>query len=193
LGVHLQARDIPVGISEGRGVVLDKSVASCSLRGTRAGGPHITSPVTTEGRVEDDLLVVEIAVNVTATLEHGYWFTPARRIRVIRADVGRNGGAGEEPDRDGFGSPFGRVDSSICVVEAGAVGQSVLSADAAACIVGLTGSVDIAVGSVDGARELVVVGDAATTGGVKGHGVGGGCIDALCEMISECFLNCSGR
>jgi len=68
-----------------------------------------------------------------------------------------------------------------------------LSADSAACIVGLTDSVDIAVGSVDGARELIVVGDAATAGGVQSHGVGGGCIDTLCEMISEWFLSCSER
>ena len=193
MGVHLQARDIPVGIGEGTWVVLDKSVASCSLRGTRTGGPHIASPVTTEGRVEDDLLVVEIAVNVAATLEHGYWFAPARRIRVARGDVRGDGRAGEEPDRDCFGGPLGRVDSSICVVEAGAVSEGVLSADAAACIVGLTGSIDIAVRSVDGATELIVVGNATTTGSVKGHGVGGGCVDALCEMVSECFLSCSKR
>ena len=88
--VHLQARDVPVGIGEGAGVVLDKSVASCSLRGTRTGRPNITSPVTTEGRVEDDLLVVEIAVDVAATLKHGNWFAPARRVGVARGDVRRD-------------------------------------------------------------------------------------------------------
>ena len=131
------------------------------MRGTRAGRPDIASPVTTEGRVEDDLLIVEIAVNVAATLEHSDWFAPSRRVGVARGDVSGNGRASEEPNGDCFGSPLGCVDSSIGVIEAGAVGQSVLSANATACIVGLTGSVDIAVGSVDGAAELVVVGNAA--------------------------------
>ena len=193
MGVDLQARDIPVSIGEGRGIVLDKSIASCGLAGTRTGRPYIASPVATESRVEDNLLIVEIAVNVTAALKHGNWFAPARRIGVTRADVRGNGRAGEEPDRDGVGSPFGGVDSTVCIVEASAVGQSVLSANATACVVGLTGSVDIAVGGVDGARELVVVGDAAAAGSVQGHGVGGGCVDALCEMVSECFLSCSKR
>jgi len=118
-------------------------------------------------------------------LEHGNWFTPAGRIRVARADVRGNGRASEEPDGDCFGSPFGCVDSSVCVVEASAVGQSVLGANATACVVGLTSSVDVAVGSVDGAAELVVVGDAAAAGSVESHGVGGGCIDTLCEGLAE--------
>lgn len=96
-------------------------------------------------------------------MEHGDGFAPAGRVGIARRDVRRDGSASEEPDGDGFGSPFGGVDPSVCVVEASAVGQSVLGTDATACIVGLTSSVDVAVGGVDGARELVVVGDAAAT------------------------------
>lgn len=152
------------------------------MAGACAGGPNRTSPVTAEGGVKDNLLVVEVGVDVATTLEHGRGHTPVGRSWVARGDVRWDGRAREEPDLDVVTCPFSSIDTTILSVEARTVSLSVGSALATTSIVGLTSSIDVAVGGFDGAQEFVVVCDGAARCGVKGHGVGGGSIDTFDDI-----------
>lgn len=61
------------------------------MRSTSGRAPCVTCPVTTKSGVKDDLLVLEVVVDVAASLEHCNWFTPVGRRWVARADVRWNG------------------------------------------------------------------------------------------------------
>lgn len=96
-------------------------------------------------------------------------------------DVGGDVLAGEEPDGDGGGVPLGRVDAAADAVEAGAEVGRVGREDAAAGVDLLAGGVGVAVGGVDGAGHARLL-DGAAAGGVEGHGVGLGAVDAFDDV-----------
>lgn len=106
-----------------------------------------------------------------------------------RGDVGGEVLAGEEPDGDVLAGPVGGVDAAPDGVEAGAEVGGVGGEDAAALVFGLRGGVGVAVGGVEvaghggaGGTVVVAVVDGAAGGGVEGHGIGGGAVDAFDDV-----------
>lgn len=102
--VDLDGVDEPVGVLEGGRVAGDVVLAGGGL-GAADGivGPNLTGPVSAEGRVEDDLVVLEVARDVAAAAgERGLGRAPAARVGGARGDVLGNGTrAREKEDVDG--------------------------------------------------------------------------------------------
>ena len=106
---------------------------------------------------------------------------PGGRVGPVGDDVGGEAVAGEEPDGDGGAGPEGGVDAAASGVEAGAEAGGVGGEDGAAGVAGLGGGVGVAVRGVGGAGHGGVL-DGAAGGGVEGHGVCGGAVDAFDDV-----------
>ncbi|KAI7360217.1 hypothetical protein KC320_g20 [Hortaea werneckii] len=128
-------------LSHGRGALIDH----VGFRRARAATPRVTRPISTEGRIEDDLQIVEMAGNIAVALEMREWLAPAGRFGRVVLDIGRDGSVGEEPDVDGGVRPFCCVDATAVAVKSGAVGVGVGGCNLATDIVALVCSVDVAV------------------------------------------------
>lgn len=118
-------------------------------------------------------MIAHFVVDVAATRELSLRQTPAGRIGVAAGDVRWDGVSREEPDAHGFTGPFCGIDATAVGVEATAKAAVVGTADGAAGVCGLTGSVDVAVGGFQRAGEGACVGDCATGVGVHSHVVRG--------------------
>lgn len=143
--IHFQRVDRPVRLLKSLRVVLNEVVASVGFRRARAATPRVTRPISTEGRIEDDLQIVEMAGNIAVALEMREWLAPAGRFGRVVLDIGRDGSVGEEPDVDGGVRPFCCVDATAVAVKSGAVGVGVGGCNLATDIVALVCSVDVAV------------------------------------------------
>lgn len=185
--VHLQTINRPVRIRERFRVVGDIVVASRSLRGAGTLAPDCACPVTAEGRVEDDLVGVEMGGDIASlwAVELGEWSTPGAGFRCAVFDVRWDSASGEEPDGDGVADPFCCVDSAADAVEACAVGVGITTLSSAALVAGLTGSVDVAVAADFVSGEGACVGQRAAVGGVEGHIVDGLFVDAFDDVCRE--------
>jgi hypothetical protein len=95
--------------------------------GIRAPELLVTSPVATKGRVEDEVHVHEMAIDIAATaaLEERQRCAPLvgrgrlwARVRTGGQVRWGSGGAREEPDLDVRGRPFGGVDAAAAGVKA---------------------------------------------------------------------------
>lgn len=152
-------------------------------RAPGAIGPRLPGPIAAEGRVEHDVQVLEMRVDVARAAEAGHRHAPRARVRVRRRggrDVGGHVGAGEMEDLDVGARPDGGVDAAADGVharaEGGTAGHGV--ADAAAHVFALPLGVDVAVGGLEIAAEAGVL-DGAVRGGVEGHFVVGLIVGAL--------------
>lgn len=63
----------------------------------------------------------DVGLHITATLKVRCWRAPARWIRSVGNNVGRNGVTSEEPDTDVGGGPFHGVYATSILVEVGAI------------------------------------------------------------------------
>ena len=140
----------------------------------------LASPVTAEGDVEDNVVLVEVVIDGAAvvTVELGRWGSPSGGGRGSGSDVGGDGSTVPGPDLDGIGGPLHNVDTTVSVVEGITVrgGTGVNTAT----VVGVSG---VAVGSGGGrALDGTIVGDGAASGGVEGDDVGGLGVDTLDDI-----------
>lgn len=177
--VDFESVDRPESVGEGIRVIADVIVAGGRLGGARAGRPGVASPVTAEGRVEDDVEILEDAVDVARVLHPlGGRLAPGAGVGVVAGDTVGDGAAREEPDADGIAGPFGGVDAAAVVVQACTVGLVVLGSDAATGVIGLALGFDVAVCGSDFAGE-----DA----GVLADGTSGTCVES--ESIVVLFVD----
>lgn len=75
------------------------------------------SPVSAEGVVEDELVVLEPLLDVASTSEVGIWDTEFSSVGLVQGYASRDLAAREEPHLDGFGSPFHGVDAASISIE----------------------------------------------------------------------------
>jgi hypothetical protein len=71
-----------------------------------AGLPQSIDEVTTEVRVEDHRVILEVITDGALVTGAERWFTPARRIGIAICNVIRNEGTGPGPYLDTRWSPF---------------------------------------------------------------------------------------
>lgn len=85
--------------------------------------PDIASPVTAEGGVENDVIVLEMLIDVAVvpSNEAGCCSSPGRWTGVGFEGVARYSSTRPEPDVDVSTRPFHGVDTATSVVEVGAV------------------------------------------------------------------------
>lgn len=172
--VHPEGIDGPVRVGERFRVVADVVLAGTGEGG--AGGvlaPDGAGPVAAEGGVEDDVVVLEMLVDVTAALavvgsaadEAGAGMPPCARVRVRARDVAGFAAAREKPDVDPAAGPLHGVDAAVGVIEPCTEAVGVRGLDVAAQ------------GALAGAA-----GEAAPVAGVHGHAVAARGIDALDDV-----------
>ncbi len=87
--------------------------------------PHPAGPLPAKRRVEDQVVVLEVLVDIARAGELRRRLAPAARVGVAGFDILRDFGAGEEPDLDGLGGPLGGIDAAAVGVEVGAEGSGV--------------------------------------------------------------------
>jgi hypothetical protein len=120
--VNPEGVDSPEGFCEGRRVVPDIVIASRSLGRTRATAPDVTSPVATESGVEDNRLLVEDVLDVTASRQKlCSWYAPSTRVRGVAESICRDGVAREKEDADGIICPLCCVNTTTALVQPSAV------------------------------------------------------------------------
>lgn len=135
--VHLDVVDLPVRVLKRRRRGGDIGHARRrQLAAHWIAGPHVAGPVAAKGRVEEDVVLLEVRRYVAAALEVCARRAPRLRHGVAALDVERNGGAREEPAADVVCRPLGRVHAAIHGVEVGPerVGRVVLHAAPAAVL-----------------------------------------------------------
>lgn len=104
----------------------------CKTTTNRIRSPNCPTPLTTECSIEDNVMIFEMIIDVTTTLEVGCWGSPCGRVRSTICDVGGDGTRGEEPDANKIGCPLSRIDTAVIGVESGTVGSSGCFEDTAA-------------------------------------------------------------
>jgi hypothetical protein len=132
--------------------------------------PHVAGPVTAEGDVEDNLVVLKLIVDVAVALEHRRGRSPVGGFRVVPQHIRGDLLACEPPDLDEIRVPLHSVNAAAAgvAVEPVAVRVARVVVDGAAGVVGLSRRVDVAVVRLgDGAVALPV--DAAAIGSVQRH------------------------
>ena len=120
-------------------------------------------------------------INIAAATEERYWLAPGAWIGSASYDVRGDGAAREEPDTDSRGVPFRSVDASARCVEARSIAGGILASDSAACVLGLVGSVAIAVGGVGDTREAGFL-DRAPRACVQRHLIRSLCVYAFNDV-----------
>lgn len=103
--------DVPVGILEALRAISNKVVAARPRIARCHGAAGISperraGPVTAEGDVENDCVVLEVVVDITTTLEVGHWHSKFRDIWRAGTNAGWHVGAREEPDANPLRCPF---------------------------------------------------------------------------------------
>lgn len=178
LPVHLDRVDQPVRLRKRSRILRNVSLATRS-QASALVAPDTPSPVAAEGRVEDNLVALEVRIDVARAGEGSLRSAPRRRIRLAGRDISRDGVAAEEVDGDGRRGPVHGIDTAADAVEAVAVACTLCDRLAASYI-----SVSrIAVGVVeDGADLGACIGHRAPLCGVKRHGVGSLLVDALDDV-----------
>ena len=113
--------------------------------------PHIVrpGPLPAQRRVEHDIHVLEMRVNVAGACVVRHRGAPAAWVGGAGGDVCGDGGAGKEVDGDVVGGPFCGVDAAADGVETGAEGVRVACCDRAAGVLLLALGVGVAVCGVD--------------------------------------------
>jgi hypothetical protein len=181
--IYPEGIDLPEGVCESAGIVLHKSLTARSFRGAnRVLSPDVAGPVTAEGHVENDVVVLEVLVNVASTLKLGGWLAPPTWVGVATRKVARDCASREEPDADGIACPFRSVDSSTICIETGAVCCCVVGGDLAPSVCILTRGIDITIGSRYCSAESASVADGAASACVKGHIIGCLRVDTLDDI-----------
>ena len=143
----LQAVDPPVGVCKScwlTGNIVDAS--RCYIITSRIV-PNVTSPITTEGDVKDNFVVLEKIIDGTAARKLTSWRAPIDRLGVA-PDVGWNLAAGPEPNLDGPLGPFHSVDTTTAVVvEPITIGVTTVVDNGTPLVTGLAGGINITVGA----------------------------------------------
>ena len=168
VAIDLQAIDSPISGLERLRVVLDVILTGRRFAGASAIlAPDGPRPVTTEGGIEDDIIILEVIINIAAraTLEGSSSCSPSRRIRIGACGAVGDAIAAEEPDVDGGAGPFHGVDATLGVVETVAERGGTAGLDAAAL-----------------AALAVLVEHGAAVAGVHGHGILGLVVDAFDDV-----------
>ena len=114
-----------------------------------------------KGGGSHNLLVREVAVDITCTLEISLRRTPTGRVWVASRNVGRDASAREEPDTDVVARPLRRVNTAPSSVEATTVCGRILRRNLTSRVRGLAGGIDIAVGCGHGAAGVTTTRDGA--------------------------------
>ncbi len=96
----------------------------------------MTSPITTEGSIEDNIIVLEMLIDITPTptLERCNRVAPGSWVGSIASSTIRNTIPAEEPDIDRVTSPFHSIHAAVSVIETIAVGCRTAGYDTAAGI-----------------------------------------------------------
>ena len=123
--VDLDRINQPIRLGESARILHHKRLARPRFCLTAALLPILARPLPAKSRVEDDVHVLEMVIDVAViarVVREGGAPGSARvgDVVVVADDVGGDVLAGEEPDGDGGGVPLGRVDAAADVVEAGA-------------------------------------------------------------------------
>ena len=185
-----------ISICESGRIILHVVITGRSERGAGWGrGPDGAGVVATESGVEDlsldhfvriyspipeqvggenrthNLLILEVTVNVTSTLELRDRFPPRCRVWTPIPNIAWDGPPREEPDTDRRTRPFGGVNAASDRVETSAVGLCVLVLDVATRVAALTRGVNPAISSAQCAGEAAVVGNGAPLRGMQRHGI----------------------
>lgn len=79
--------------------------------------PNVSSPISTECHIKDDLMIFEMFVDVASTLEICHWSTPVRWFGVSAQGICGNWVAGEKPYFDPSWVPLGGVHTTPDVVK----------------------------------------------------------------------------
>lgn len=139
--------------------------------------------MTTESRIEHDIHVLKMRVDITVTREGRQRGSPRLGVGIIGNDVGGYAIPGKEIDADARGRPVGRVNAATDGVETLAVGLGVGSLDCAAGVFGLVGAFRVAIcrRRCARARKSRLL-DFATGAGVQCHCVDGGSVDAFQDV-----------
>lgn len=139
---------------------------------------HRASPISTERRIDDDPMFLEILVDVALARKGSSWMSPTCGLRVWSHHISWDLPAREEPDFDVVGVPFHSVDAAAVGVEAVAERFGTVVAGTAAGVRVLARGVDEAVGGERLAGLDGKVGVAAF-GGVEGNVVVVVAVDAF--------------
>ena len=137
--------DEPVRLDHIFRIIRHILLARRRLAAARAILPHAPGPLATKRRVEDEIVVFEMVVDVARAGELRRGLAPRGGVGLLGFDVLGDFGAGEKPDLDGLGGPLGGVDAAAVGVEASAEAGRVGGGDAAASVLGLLGVFDVAV------------------------------------------------
>ncbi len=175
---HPHGINQPIRLHKRARILLHIRLARPRLLLTAALRPVLPRPRPAKRRVENEIHILEVRIDVAVAGVVREGGAPGARVRGAGRDIGGDVLPREEPDGDGGGGPGGRVDAAADGVEVGAEGLGVGGEDAAAGVFGLGGGVGVAVCGVGGAGHGGVF-DGAAGGGVEGHGVGGGAVDAF--------------
>ena len=111
----------------------------------RTAFPDASGPLATERRVENEVVVLEVIVDVALPRKLRRRLPPRTWVRRLGVNVRRDLRAGEEPDLDRAARPLRRVHAAAIGVEAGAERGAVRGRDTAARVLGLGGVFDVAV------------------------------------------------
>lgn len=106
-------------------------------------------------------MVLEIGINIAATLELRNRFSPSRGIWRPTANISRYRPSRKEPNVDLRARPLGSVYTTANRVETGTVGLGVLVLDVTAGVAALAGGVIPAIGGTEGAGKGARVDGAA--------------------------------
>ena len=123
--------------------------------GCAATTPGISSPVTTECNIENDLLVDKVRIEVAALLEIRGRFTPGMWSRRTGRDICRNGTTLEEPDPDIVGGPLHGIDTTVVGVEIETVALGIRARNAASCAIGTCVHIVCAIVGLESSRLVV--------------------------------------
>ena len=94
-----------------------------------------------------DLLILEVTIDITGSLESSYGLSPLCRRWIPIRDIVWRGPPSEEPDIDLLAGPFCRDDSTADGVEARPIRARVLALNVTPGVGGLARRIDVAVTS----------------------------------------------
>ena len=109
-----------------------------------------------------NLLVLKVAVNITASFELRDRGSPRGWVWDSIGDVGWCGTSGKEPDVNHVARPFRSENSSTIGIKACAIGPGILTLDIAASICGLARGVDVAVAGSKGTSKCAAIHNSTT-------------------------------
>ena len=144
--------------------------------------PDIPGPVTTEGDVEDDVMIAKVFVDIATSFKFSIRSSPRGGVGVAGGQITRDRVAREEPDADSLRCPVCSVDASTDGVKATTVRAAVVAGDLAPLVGILTRSIDVAVWSADLTTEGAGIADRTARFGMQGHSITSFRVDALDDV-----------